>query len=67
MKVSELIDTLKQYDPSDDVAVATQQDETYFNFVVKEYKGRGVTKGRSSVVALAVTDEVCQFFVALEA
>ena len=67
MKVSELIDILKQYDPSDDVAVATQHDEAYFNFIVKEHKGRGVTKGRSSVVALAVTDEACQYFLAVEA
>jgi hypothetical protein len=40
MKVSELVDALKQYDPSDDVVIATEHNEGYFNFIVKEHRGR---------------------------
>lgn len=38
MKVTGGIDILKQYDPLDDVAVATQHDEAYFNFKSKSIR-----------------------------
>jgi hypothetical protein len=67
MKVSELIETLGQYDPLADVVIATEHDATYFHFTVTEHQGRGVTKGQSSVVALALAGEVTGYFVAVEA
>jgi hypothetical protein len=66
MKVSDLIDALEKYDPFADVVIATEHDATYFQFAIKEHEGRGVTKGQSSVVALAVTGEVSQYFITVE-
>jgi hypothetical protein len=66
MKVSELMDALTHYDPLADVVVVGEDADTYFDFIVKERKDRGVTKGRFSVVALAVTTELSQYFVTVE-
>jgi hypothetical protein len=67
MKVSELIDALTQYDPFADVVIVGEVTEAYFSFTVNERTGRTVTKGQSSVVALAITGEVSQYFVTAEA
>jgi hypothetical protein len=66
MTVSELIDTLKQYDPSSDVVIASTLYGKYFNFAVEEQKGLALTKGAGSgAVTFEVTDEVSQYTLTL--
>jgi hypothetical protein len=60
MKVSELIDILKQYDPSEDVVMAAKSYSApatiptssrslqYFHFVVKEHQTQVGAKGSST-------------------
>jgi hypothetical protein len=70
MKVSELIDILKQYDPSEDVVIGTKsylpkpysRVPEYFHFAVKEHQGQVGAKGSSTIVALEMTDEVVGYF-----
>jgi hypothetical protein len=66
MKLSELIDTLKQYDPSSDVVIASTPYGGYFNFTVKEQRGLAVTEeAPSGAVTLEVADEITQYRLAL--
>jgi hypothetical protein len=66
MKVSELINALKQHDPSWDVVVASTPYGGYFHFTVKEQKGLAVTEGASGgAVTLEVADEISQYTLAL--
>ncbi len=44
MKLSELIDTLKQYDPASDVVIASTPYGGYFNFAVKEQRELALTE-----------------------
>jgi hypothetical protein len=66
MKISELMDALTQYDPSEDVVIVGEHTQAYFDFIIKKQTGAAVTKGQDSVVALAVIGEFSQYFVTLE-
>jgi hypothetical protein len=63
MKVSELIELLKQYDPSEEVVIATKRwlPANYFHFVVEQHRGQ-FAKGKLTVVALEATDGVVGYF-----
>lgn len=62
MKVYELIDTLKQYDPSSDVVIASTPYGRYFNFTVKEQKGLSLREGEpSGAVTFEIADEISQY------
>ena len=66
MKVSELIDTLKQYDSSWDVVIASPPYGGYFHFTVKEQKGLAVTEGSlSGAVILEISGEISQYTLSL--
>ena len=63
MKVSESVEILKQYDPSEDVVIAFNPHSTptartgyrpdiYYHFAVSEHVGQLGAKGRSTIVAL---------------
>jgi hypothetical protein len=73
MKVSQLIDVLKKYDPSAEIVAALKvspaiQPKTYprtlkyFHFVVNEHKGQLGAKGNSTILALEMTDEGIGYF-----
>jgi hypothetical protein len=66
MKISELIDILKQYDPPADVVIASTPYGGYFNFIVREQRGLAVTEGApSGAVTLEVADEISQYTLVL--
>jgi hypothetical protein len=73
MKVSELIDALGQYDPTEDLLIAWNPDpgltartgfrpDRYFHFVVRKHRGQLGAEGSSTIVALEVADEVVGYF-----
>jgi hypothetical protein len=63
MKVAELINILEKYDPLDDVVISSNHYGKYRNFIVKEHGDQAITKGRTSVVALEVSDEVGEYII----
>ncbi len=66
MKLFELIDTLKQYDPASDVVIASTPYGGYFNFTVKEQRELAVTeRAPSGAVTFEVTDEVSEYTLTL--
>ena len=73
MKVSELVEILKQYDPSEDVVIAFNphsdftvrtgyRPDIYYHCVVNEHGGQLGANGRSTIVALEIADEVVGYF-----
>jgi hypothetical protein len=67
MKVSERIDILKQYDPSEDVVIASNpypaftawagwRPDHHFHFVVKEHGGQLGAKGSSTIIVLEMIE-----------
>jgi hypothetical protein len=73
MKVSELIDILKQYDPSEEVVMAAKTYQMpastpysrslqYFHFVINKHKGQLGAKGSSNIVAIEMTEEIVGYF-----
>jgi hypothetical protein len=67
MTVVELMDTLKQYDPSVDVVIAATPYGEYFNFRIKEQKGLTLREGEpSGVVTFEIGDEISQYRLVLQ-
>jgi hypothetical protein len=66
MNVSELIDALRQYDPSSDVVISSTPYGGYFHFTVKEQKGLALRGGaHSGAVTLEVAEEISQYTLTL--
>jgi hypothetical protein len=73
MKVSELIDILKQCESSEDVVIASNpypgftsragwRPDNYFHFKVTEHRWQLGAKGSSTIASLEMTDAIVGYF-----